>query len=293
MPDVATPRPQPPLVDFEIGEYSLTASTTFGPRLLGLRYRHGPELFAQLGDDAVIEHPDSGTYRFHGGHRLWAAPEIPAITYASDDHPCAVTTGESGFTITAPMDAAGLIKQIRVGSDGPRLLVDHHLANAGPRPIAAAPWGITQFRLGGSAIIPTGPLGDALDQFQAHSSFTVWPYTNLADPRLAWRQRAAIVGASPGPRFKIGAGPSPGHLGYLMDRQLFTKSIVPAGTGTYPDRGAVAQVFVDDSFCELESVGPITSLQPGSSISHREIWEVSECPDLMAAYGRLIGETRR
>ena len=62
--------------------------------------------------------PDSGTYRFHGGHRLWAAPEVPAITYAPDDHPCAVTTGDDGLTIRAPVDAAGLIKDVSVESRG-------------------------------------------------------------------------------------------------------------------------------------------------------------------------------
>ena len=58
---------------------------------MSLRRDNGPELFAQLGEDVVIDHPGSGIYRFHGGHRLWAAPEVPAITYASDDHPCVVS----------------------------------------------------------------------------------------------------------------------------------------------------------------------------------------------------------
>ncbi|HKY47390.1 MAG TPA: hypothetical protein VJQ79_05325, partial [Acidimicrobiia bacterium] len=92
MADVAAPRP--PLISLELGPYSIAAATAFGPRLASLRYRQGPELFAQLSDEVLINHPDSGTYRFRGGHRLWAAPEVPAITYASDDHPCVVTTGD-------------------------------------------------------------------------------------------------------------------------------------------------------------------------------------------------------
>ena len=40
-------------------------------------------MFAQLGPEAVITH-DTGIYHFRGGHRLWVAPEVPEVTYASD-----------------------------------------------------------------------------------------------------------------------------------------------------------------------------------------------------------------
>lgn len=289
MPDVAKPRPRPDsrLVEIELGPYSVSAATDFGPRLMGLRFRGGPELFAQLADDVAIVQPDSGTYRFRGGHRLWAGPEVPAITYASDDHPCVVTTGESSLTITAPVDSAGFLKEVTVGLDGDRLVVDHHLANAGLRPASVALWGITQLRLGGVAVIPIGT-GVVHDPFQADSSLVIWPYTDLTDPRLSWRKQAAIIDGSPGPAFKVGSGPDPGRLGYLIDRHLFIKEILPAGLGNYTDRGAVAQFFVEDSFCELESLGPVVSLDPGASASHREVWEVGECADLATAYQRVV-----
>lgn len=293
MPESATaPRHlDPALVYVEIGPYSLSVATGFGPRVVSLRWHEGLELFAQLADDIAIPYPGSGTYTFHGGHRLWAAPEIPAITYAPDDHPCAVTTGDQGVAIRAPVDHAGLGKDVTIGLEGDRLLVDHRLENGGFRPIPVAAWGITQFPLSGVAIIPTGT-GAIDDPFQAGSSLVLWSYTNLADPRLSWRERAAVVEARPGPRFKIGSGPDPGRIGYWIDNQLFTKEIEPAGAGTYADRGAVGQVFVDDSFCELESLGPVVSLEPGSSLSHREVWEVTECPDLATAYDRVTGLTR-
>ena len=289
MPDVAAPRPDPDSgsIKLEIGPYSVAAATTFGPRLVSLRYHDGPELFAQLPDEILITHPDSGTYRFRGGHRLWAAPEVPAITYASDDHRCVVTTGDDGLAITAPVDPAGLIKGVSVGLESERLVVEHHLTNAGLRPVTVAVWGITQFRLGGVALIPIGT-GVVHDPFQADSSLVIWPYTDLTDQRLSWRRQAAIVEGTPGPAFKVGSGPDPGRLGYLFDRHLFIKEISPAGMGDYIDRGAVAQVYVERSFCELESVGPVAALDPGSSVSHREIWEVTECANLATAYDRVV-----
>lgn len=285
MADAAAPRP--PLISLELGPYSIAAATDFGPRLASLRYRQGPELFAQLSDDVLITHPDSGTYRFRGGHRLWAAPEVPAITYASDDHPCVVTTGDDGLAVTAPVDPAGLVKRVSVSLEGESLVVEHQLTNAGLRPLTVAVWAITQFRLGGDALIPIGT-GVVHDPFQADSSLVIWPYTDLTDQRLSWRRQAAIVAGAPGPAFKVGSGPDPGRIGYLFERHLFIKEVMPAGTGHYIDRGAVAQVYVEDSFCELESVGPLAALDPGSSASHREIWEVTECVDLASAYDRVV-----
>ncbi len=99
-----------------LGPYLVEAATRFGPRLVSLRREKGPELFAQLSDDVAIDLPGSEPYRFHGGHRLWAAPEVPAITYAPDDHTCVVSAGDDELTITAPADGAGLVKQLTVSS---------------------------------------------------------------------------------------------------------------------------------------------------------------------------------
>jgi hypothetical protein len=277
------------LVDLEAGRYQLKVATTYGPRIVSLRLEEGPELFAQLPENVVIEHPDSGVYRFHGGHRLWVAPEVPKVTYVSDDHDCEVTSSTDGFTVTAPADLAGFVKGIRVTSQGDHLLVDHHLTNAGSGPTEVAAWSITQFPLGGTAMMPVAGFA-AGDPYQADASVIVWPYSNMADPRLSWIRRLALIRAAAGPRFKIGAAPSPGRLGYQTDGYLFIKEIPASDGGTYPDRGAVGQVFVEDRFCELESVGPLTRLAPGESALHRETWEAIECAGLSLACERLLGE---
>jgi hypothetical protein len=293
MGEVASARPDlGDTFDLELGPYLISAATAYGPRVTGLRRRGGPELLARLGDEVVIERADSGTYRFRGGHRLWAAPELPMVTYAPDDHPCEVMTTTNGLSIRGPLDRAGLIKEIALTPEDERLLVDHTLTNAGSGSLSVAPWGITQFRLGGVALIPTGGL-PASPGPQADRSLILWPYTNPADPRLSWREQAVLVHAVAGPQFKIGSGPRPGRLGYFIDRHLFTKDIPSAGPGVYPDRGAIGQLYLNDAFCELESVGAITTLEPGASVSHREVWSIEECPDVETAYLRTVGAAAR
>jgi hypothetical protein len=275
------------IVDLEAGRYQLQVATTYGPRIVSLRLAEGPELFARLPEHVVIEYPDSGVYRFHGGHRLWVAPEVPAVSYASDEHACEVTSSAGGFTVRAPADLARFVKEIQVTSQGDGLLVDHRLTNAGQEPVEAAPWSITQFPLGGTALLPVAGLG-AGDPFQADASVILWPYTNMADPRLSWIGRLALIEATVGPRFKIGSAPRPGRLGYHREGYLFFKEVPASNGGAYSDRGAVGQIFVEDNFCELESLGPLTSLQPGESLSHRETWKAAECASLGLACEQIF-----
>jgi len=275
-------------VHLDLDGYRLSIATSYGPRVAGLRLREGPEMLAALSPDVVIDRPDSGTYRFHGGHRLWASPEIPAITYAPDDHPCHVSAEQDRIAITAPADRAGLAKTIVVGMEQGGLAVDHTLANEGSDPLEAAPWAITQVPLGGTVLLPLGVV--ARQGLQASHSLVLWPYTDLSDPRLTWRERALLIQASAGDPLKVGSGPTPGRLGYLFQGHVFIKDIPPATTGEYPDRGAVAQVYVNGSFGELESVGPLAPLDPGASITHREIWQILPCDDLDTAYRQVAGE---
>ena len=237
----------------------------------------------------MIEHP-GGTYRFRGGHRLWAAPEVPEITYAPDDDECELTYGRGSVSVVGPVDHAGLSKRLVITSEGsqlpnPVLIVDHTLTNHGTDSRELAPWAITQFRMGGLALMPLGRSGGSL---QGDRSLTVWPYTDLSDPRLEMDQSSLTVAANAGPRFKIGVGPNPGRLGYLLDGWLFQKEIALAIDRPYADRGATGQIFVEGHFCELESLGALIELAPGERVSHRELWSLSECDDLEIARQRLV-----
>ncbi len=273
-------------VEISLGPYLLRIAVDFGPRILGCRREPGPQVFAVLGDDVVIDRPDSGVYRFRGGHRLWAAPEMPAITYAPDDEPCAVSREGDHLTVEGPADRAGLIKRIILGGGEDGVVVKHELHNAGNEPIEVAPWALSQLALGGVAIVPLwGPPDE--HGLSASSSLLLWPYTDLSDPRLAFHRGGLTVVAEGGPAFKIGTGPTPGRLGYLLQGHLFTKEAAPAGAGTYPDRGAVGQFYLGEAFCELETVGPLVKLQPGEHTTHLEVWRIEECAEAAAALGRL------
>jgi hypothetical protein len=224
--------------------------------------------------DLGLERPDGGRFAFIGGHRVWAAPEIPGVTYQPDDRPCSVTGLDGGVRVEAPVDGAGFAKALSVRPAEHGWVVDHELRNASDRPVTVAVWAITQLRPGGTATLPLPARGPGP---QADRSLVLWPYTDLADPRVSFGRGVVRVRSAPGgPALKVGAAPGDGPLSYLIDSWVFEKRIDVDPVAAYADRGAALQVYLCDDFCELESLGPLRTLEPGETATHRERWTLRE-----------------
>jgi hypothetical protein len=248
----------------------------FGPRITSLSRHDGPEVLASLPTDLGVTASDGERVPFHGGHRLWAAPEVVEVTYAADSSACRVDIEEERLTVIGSVDEAGFVKTITVTVEDDALVVTHRLDPGPGAPERYGAWAITQLPPGGTGILPM-PVVPGL---QADRALVVWPYTSLADPRLEFRDDAVLVSGEGGRNLKIGVGPSPGRLAYHRDGTLFTKRFDSVAGATYPDLGAVAQVFVNDAFVELESTAPLVGAGPSV---HRELWTISDCPTLDGA----------
>ncbi len=273
------------MVAVTIGDYHLEVATAFGPRITGLRRNGGPELLAVLGPDVAIEH-GGGTFRFRGGHRLWASPENPELTYAPDDHQCFVDSDGESLRVTAGPDSAGMSKEIEVTADGDGLLIEHRLTPTRELSDPVAAWAITQFPVGGVALLPlvgseTGPL--------PNRQLTLWPYTSPDDERLHYLEAGIELSADTGGPMKVGAGPNRSPLGYLRDGQLFIKTHVSSTGSGVPDLGAGSQVYVGQGFCELETVGGLTD-DASARVSER--WTVRPCGDTATAWVILSEDLR-
>jgi hypothetical protein len=255
---------------------TLLVTTSVGPRIIGLTGA-GHSLLAVL-PEATLERPGRAPFRFVGGHRLWAAPEVREVTYEPDDRPCAVTALDDGVRVEAPADGVALVKALEIRAAGGGWLIDHELRNDGDGPITLAPWAITQLRPGGRAELPLGARDSGP---QADRSLVLWPYTDLDDPRLTFAIDRVEIDASPdaapgaGP-LKVGASPGEGRLSYHLEGEVFEKRVEVNPSARYPDRGAAVQVFVREDFCELETLGPLRELEPGGSATHRETWTLRE-----------------
>ncbi len=226
----------------------------------------GPNLFAELGELA-LDHPIE-PFVLGGGHRLWIGPEVPEVTYWPDRGAVRIEDGDQ-LVITGP-PGGPVDKSVSVGSSGDRLVVRHMVRNATEQVMATAPWAITQLPPGGVAVLPTGRPSNG---FQADRSLVLWPYTDPADPGLSFVGTTALVSGTRRTPLKVGSPRDEPALAYLRDGWAFVK-VAAGGRATTVDFGATGQVYVDQNFAELETLGPLVGLEPGETTEHVEQWMV-------------------
>lgn len=257
--------------DIDLGRVVLRIATHAGPRILGYARPGRPALFADL-PEATVSDPSVGTYRLLGGHRLWRAPEEPATTYQPDDDGVRIAHTDGTIELVGAPDSDGVTKHILVRQQGEVTIVDHRLENGGPAPVRTAPWAITQLTPGGTAILPQ-PIGDP-DARLPNRQLVLWPYTDLGAPEISFAGHTLRIEASRrASRWKVGFANHRGWLAYHLDGELLVKwGPLHDDAQAYVDLGSSAECYRDQQFLELETVGPVTTIEPGRTVHHREAW---------------------
>ena len=279
-----------PCLEIPHGDLRLLITTSVGPRVLALLV-DGENIFAELPDRGV-DHPSGGQFSFHGGHRLWLAPEIAEVTYLPDDDPVKVEAqGDAIRFMQRPDPRTGIQKTMGVQAEsggGFRLI--HTLTNLGERPTSCAPWAITQLKPGGTAILPQAAGIPGFSPYQPNRAVVLWPYMHFNDPHLHFgdrfilvdsdRPRSARPAEETGPSsgatapLKIGAPNPAGWIAYHLDGIVFIKYAAYDPAAEYVDLGASSQVYSGPDFIELETLGPKATLAPGQNTAHIETWRV-------------------
>ena len=254
--------------------------THAGPRIVRLIPR-------ELGQNLLAESPraqlDSpyGPLHLWGGHRLWHAPEAAARTYIPDDGGVTVealprTADGQGVSLCYHEPHSGIHKELRLrlADDAPRVVVTHRLTNLGLWPVELAPWAITQLKIGGTAVLPTLPADDP-SGLLPDRLVALWPYSRWDDARLRLGESAIEVTAQPlALPFKIGTLNRAGWVEYRYENVTFRKSWTPQPERPHVDYGCNAEVYVNERYLELETLGPQTRLDVGEMAEHIEVWEV-------------------
>ena len=225
-------------------------------RIMGLTPAGKPNLLADISDRPPVPTP-YGDFHFLGGHRLWHAPENMPRTYIPDSD-ITITELSDGVMLEAQTEpGTGIRKciEIQLAKDKPSLTLTHTLINDGLWAVELAPWTITQFRLGGTVILPM-PVGNTDATGLLHNrQFSLWPYAQFNDPRLKLGDEFILFKADALPPFKIGYLSTHGWMAYWMDGVLFRKTFEIHAGATYPDNNCNAEMYCNQLFVELESLG--------------------------------------
>lgn len=249
--------------------------TQIGPRIIKFGYTNQDNEFGILKDQAGMT--GGKEWRLYGGHRLWCSPEHKYRTYLPDNEPIDYEEIKNGVRLIQPTEEESKIQKeitIEIKPDSAEVKVIHKIINFGLWEIELAPWAITVMKKGGKAIMPF-PLGDP-DQLLPDRKIVFWPYSNINDPRLQLEEGYIFVSGEIdiNQRFKIGAPVRDGWIAYWNQNHLFVKKFDYKEENIYPDDGCTAEIFVDKSVLELETLGPLKRIGPGESVEHAEIWRL-------------------
>jgi hypothetical protein len=250
----------------------LLVTRSIGPRILSLGFLDGENLLADLPDFVTVS-PNMGVFHFYGGHRLWHAPEDLNRTYVPDDSPVDIVPIEHGMSVAQETETqTGLQKTLEIQfSDATQVVITHHLSNRGLWDVTCAPWAITQFRPGGTAILPQAQHDTGL---LANRALVLWPYTNMSDPNVKWGNGYILIDANMEGPFKIGFSNPRGWLAYWLNETLFVKHAQYDVHASYYDYGSSSECYCNDRFLELETLAPVGTIAPGSAVTHVETWDL-------------------
>jgi len=262
-------------------EVELITTLDVGPRILSYRRLGGPNVLKNY--DGQLGGTRENEWMIRGGHRLWIAPEDEVLSYHRDNEPVSwVRDGNGPVVITSRMASPHPLRKdlsVTLAANGSRVDLLHAITNEGSSPITLATWALTVMAPGGTEIIPQPQLGEHPRDLLPNRTIVLWPYTDLTDTRWKLgRSHFLLQQRTGGAPTKLGLAHSEGWVAYLLGDELFVKTFPLAEGAAYPDGGCNFETFTNGDMLEIESLGPLVTLQPGESTSHPETWHLSGAP---------------
>lgn len=247
-----------------------------GPRVMRFAFKGEKNIFGEFPDQ--LGGHNEKEWMIRGGHRLWIAPEAKQRSYEPDNVPIKISTTKTRVTtLQEPGKLTGIQKQIRLelAPDRNVLTLTHCLTNCGKKPFELSPWALTVMAKRGTAIIPTPEKIPHSKRLTHNQQWSLWGYTDLGDPRWTLTPRYLLFRQDPKrPANKLGIAHTPGWVAYHLGTTLFVKRFDYVKKGVYPDGGVNFETFSNEDILELESLGPLVTLAPGRSTTHKEVWSL-------------------
>ena len=260
----------------------IVVSISYGPRILSLGFTGEENIFwydsgltrkTAAAEMAEAYGPGACFYEY-GGHRLWAAPPRMPETYYPDNDPVTYTIRPEGVLFTPPPQRCNGLQtslELVLSPEAPNLMVIHSAENLGKEKSHLALWPITMLRPGGTVVLPQN--NEEADGNLPDRVLTLWPGSNICDPRLTLGNRYILIrhAALPGEHpLILGTNNTSGWLAYALEGTVLVKRYVHNPNISYPNHNCSCRVYAGDSFVQLESISPMYGLEPGQAIRHVE-----------------------
>ena len=242
----------------------------FGLRIVHLSCVGKENLFYVQSADCSDGFVSENGWRLRGGHRFWLSPESDA-SYAPDNDPIAYTILSDGVLLTQNPDPLLQVRKfIKLTFNRGETTLEHRIENLANEDRTWALWGVNTLD-GGEAEIPF----PSERGFSPTRSIALWSDTDLHDPRLHFHRQGLTVRHAPITGYcKLGLSLAEAPAVLRSKGQQLEIGFGAQQDGDYPDRGCNFEVYMNDRFLELETLGPKCRLAPGEQASHIETWRI-------------------
>jgi hypothetical protein len=261
-------------VEISNGTVDLVVTVDVGPRVIRFgfigkenEFCEGVQAAEPIGDDF---------WRIRGGHRLWHSPENKPRSYIPDNDPVKWCKIENGIKVSQGVEPWVQIQkemEISMAACCNKVKIVHRLTNKNAWPVEFSVWALTVVAQGGKEIIPqpqrdTGLLGNRV--------VALWPYSRMNDHRIYWGDKYIALQQDPNTKhpFKFGINNEDGWAAYFNHGNLFIKRYMHQMGAKYPDFGVSYETYTTDFMMEMESLSPLTQVEPDATLSHMEEWEL-------------------
>ena len=255
----------------------LVISLEVGPRILSYRSLSATNILHNYPQH--MGKSGEAKWMNRGGHRLWISPEDIVLSYIPDNIPVPhEALGDLSVKVTNPGSPAREIRKdiiVTLAPTGSSVELNHTLTNEGNAPETIAPWALTVMAPGGIALLPQPPIGEHPRDLLPNRALIIWAFSDTTDPRFHLGRHFISLRQQNNPApFKFGLTHRGKWAAYLLGDQLFTKTVAFIDGATYADMGCNYESFTNEDTLEVETLGPLVTLGPGESISHRETWNL-------------------
>jgi len=255
----------------------LIVTQDIGPRMMRYGFIGGQNLFKEFTEQ--LGQSGESTWCIRGGHRLWKGPEDRHATYALDNSPIQIETTGNAITATQPVEPeTGLQKRIelQLAETGSEVMVKHTIWNRGLLPIEIAAWTPTVMAPTGLGVTGFPPRGTHPEDLEPTNPLIMWAFTNLSDPRWKFTNKYLTLQQDPANRNpqKLGHWNQHTFGAYFLNGDVFLKENFPAPGLQHPEFGASFEIFTNQDFLELETMGPFTRLAKDEALTHVENWSL-------------------
>ena len=255
----------------------LVILTVIGPRIMRYGFIGEENIFVDLPE--TLGEQGGDTWHVYGGHRLSHAPQADPRSHYPDNEPIEYVEKDDCLRIIQPVESTNSIQKeldIRLDTHSTSVTVVHRLYNRNIWPVELAPWALSAMRTGGRAVAPLPPRGTPEDDLLPTGCVSIWPYTNMSDPRWKWGHEYIFLTQDPekhAPQ-KAGFWAPAGWSAYHWNDVLFIKQFESRTGEKYPDKDVNLEFYTDRGLLEIETLGPLTGLEPNQSVEHVETWSL-------------------